>query len=116
MNKGNYTQDECYRIANTIWLQLGSQRFSLTTGTEPLGYGELDGRVFLLMKVGKNGRGISLFEVSYDEGRDLYDVRFMRKNGNTMSIAANCSGVFVDMLHGIFSQYTGIEVNLNQAA
>lgn len=116
MATNNYTKEECYRIANTIWLQLGSQRFSLLTGCKPVCYGEKDGKAYLLMTVGKNDRGINCFEVAYNEGKDLYEVRFIRKDGDTAKVIANYSEVYCDMLHMLFRQHTGINVDINVAA
>lgn len=116
MITNNYTSDERYRIANTIWLQLGSHRFSLATGTKPECYGEKDGKVFLLMSVAGNDKGISLFEVSYNEGKDLYEVSFMRKKDGQASVVANYSEVYFDMLSTLFEQHTGIKANFKSAA
>lgn len=112
----NYTREECYEVANTIWQQLGSQRFALSTKCKALCYGEKDGKVYLLVGVPANKNGISLFEIAYNEGHDLYEVRFMRKNGGVTNIVANYSGVYCDMLHTLFTQHTGIEVKLKMAA
>ena len=111
-----YTAEERYRIANTIWVQLGSQRFSIVTGTKPECYGEKDGKVFLLMTVAGNKKGIGLFEVSDDEGKDLYEVSFMCKKDGQTSVVANYSEVYFDMLPTLFEQHTGISVNFKDAA
>lgn len=111
-----YTTGQRYEIANTIWLQLGSQRFSLLTGCKPLCYGEDDGKVFLLISVGKNAHGINLFKVSYNEGADLYEVSFMRKRNGITNVVANYSEVYCDMLHTLFEQHTGMRVNFKFAA
>ena len=116
MITSNYTNEQRYEIANVIWQRLGSQKFSLLTGCKHMCYGEKDGNVFLLMSVGKNIHSINLFEVLYDEGKDLYDVRFMRKVGNSVLCVADYSDVSCDMLHTLFEQYTGISVNFNVAA
>ena len=111
-----YSSEERLSIANTIWLQLGSQKFSLLTGTKPVCYGEKDGKVFLLMSVGANAQGITLFEVAYNEGEDLYEVSFMRKQNGFTQCVANYSGVYFDMLHTLFEQHTGMSVNFKCAA
>ena len=116
MATNNYTKEECYRIANTIWQQLGSQMFSLKTGCKPLCYGEKDGQAYLLITVGRNEQNVNLFEVSYNDGQDLYEVRFMRKCGDATVVIANYSGVYCDMLHMLFHQHTGIDVDFNVAA
>lgn len=107
-----YSQDEKYRIANTIWQQLGAQRFSLVTGCKPIVYGENDGKVYLLMSVGKNSRAINRFEVSYNEGEDLYEVRFIRKRGVEAHVVAKYEQVYCDMLHTLFEQHTGLTTTM----
>lgn len=112
----NYTREQSYDIANTIWLQLGSNRFSLMTGCKPVCYGEKDGKVYLLMSVGKNSRSVNRFEVAYNEREDLYEVRFMRERSGVTSVTAKYDGVYCDMLHTLFEQHTGISVNFKFAA
>lgn len=111
-----YTAEQRYEIADTIWQQLGSQRFMVATGTKPVCYGEMDGKVFLLMSLEKNKRGVNLFEVAYNEGEDLYEVSFLCKTNGSTQCVANYSGVFFDMLHTLFEQHTGINVNFKVAA
>ena len=103
-----YNKQEQYSIANTIWQQLGAQRFSLITGCNPITYGEKDGKVYLLMSVGKNRHSINRFEVSYNEGMDLYEVRFMRQRKGQMHVVANYTEVYADMMHTLFESETGM--------
>ena len=72
--------------------------------------------MFLLLSVGKNGHGINLFEVTYKEGGDLYEVSFMRKHGEETSVVAHQTGIYNDMLHTVFEQYTGMRVKFKFAA
>lgn len=116
MVTNRYTFEQVLEIANTIWLQLGSQKFSLLTGCKVVCYGENDGKVFLLMSVGPNTQGITLFEVAYDNVKDLYEVSFMRRQNGTTQCIANYSGVYCDMLHTLFENHTGISVNFKTAA
>lgn len=116
MITNSYSSEQRYEIANTIWLQLGSQRFTLLTGCKVVCYGEKDGKVFLLLSVGQNAQGINLFEVAYNEGEDLYEVSFMRKSNGTTQCVANYSHVYCDMLHTLFEQHTGMSVNFRFAA
>ena len=116
MVTNNYSSEQALEIANTIWIQLGSQRFSFVTGCKVVCYGEKDGKVFLLMSVGANTKGITLFEVAYNECEDLYEVSFMRKQNGTTQCVANYSGVYCDMLHTLFEQHTGLSVNFKVAA
>ncbi len=103
-----YTKEQTYSLADTIWQQLGSQRFSLVTGCRPLCYGEKGGKVYLLMSVGRNCHSINRFEVSYNEGSDLYEVRFMRSRNGVTKVVAYYSDVYADMLHTLFEQHTGM--------
>ena len=105
-----YTQTEAYSVANTIWQQLGGQRFSFMTGVKPVCYGEKDNKVYLLMSVGRNKNNINLFEVAYNEGKDTYEVRFIRKRGIEAHTIARFDDVYCDMLTTIFTQYTGLKM------
>lgn len=103
-----YTKQEAQQIANTIWRQLGSQRFSLMTGCQPIVYGEKDGKVYLLMSVGRNCHAINRFEVAYNEGKDLYEVRFIRKRGLEAKVVAQYEDVYCDQLTELFETHTGM--------
>ena len=111
-----YTQEQRLSIANEIWRQLGSQRFSLMTGCKPLVFGERDGKVFLQMSVGRNARSINRFEVAYNEGSDLYEVSFIRKRGAEAHVTALYKDVYCDMLHTLFEQQTGMVTNIRMAS
>lgn len=111
-----YTQKEAYSIANTIWQQLGGQRFQFITGSKPVCYGEKDGKVYLLMSVGRNAKAINRFEVAYNEGQDLYEVRFIRKRGTEAKVIANFGGVYFDMLTTLFESYTGLTTRFPKIA
>lgn len=111
-----YSNEQRLSIANTIWMQLGAQRFSLMTGCKVVCYGEKDGKVFLLMSVGRNSRAVNRFEVAYNECEDLYEVRFMRKRGDNTFVVADYSSVYADMLHTLFEQHTGMTTTLPKIA
>lgn len=111
-----YTKEQAYKIADTIWQQLGAQRFNIITGCKPITYGEKDGKVYLLMSVGKNCHAINRFEVAYNECEDLYEVRFMRKSGDTTKVVADYSSVYCDMLHTLFTQHTGMTTTMPKIA
>ena len=62
-------------IAQTILQQMGGHRFALTTGSKDfigLGNG-------LLMSLSRNKTSANRLEIIYDEGLDLYNMRFYRK-------------------------------------
>ena len=107
-----YSKKEAYSIADTIWQQLGGQRFSLITGVKPVCYGEQDGKVYLLMHVGRNKNNINLFKVMYNAAKDLYEICFIRKRGIEAHTIAEYKDVYFDMLTTIFTQYTGLVTSL----
>ena len=112
MMTNNYTSQERLAIANEIWHQLGSQLFQIKTGCKPEVFGEKNGKVYLLMTVGRNCNSVNRFEVAYDEGIDLYEVRFMRKTGDVTKVVAQYKEVYNDMLHTLFEQHTGMRTSL----
>ena len=62
-------------IAQTILEQIGGRRFAVMTGSKnftDLGNG-------LLMSLAKNTTSANRLEIIYDEGLDLYNMRFLRK-------------------------------------
>ena len=107
-----YSNEERYSIANTIWRTLGSQRFQVVTGCKPLVYGEKDGKVYLMMTVGRNKHSVNRFEVSYDEAMDLFNVSFVRKRGLEAHVVASYEQVYCDMIHTLFEQHTGLTTSL----
>ena len=111
-----YSKNEAYNIANTIWQQLGGQRFSVMTGVKPVCYGERDGKVYLMMHVGRNKNNINFFEVLYNAAKDLYEICFIRKRGVEAHTIAKYDDVYCDMLETIFTQYTGLVTSFKRAS
>ena len=103
-----YTKEERNAIANTIWRSLGSQKFSAMTGCTPLYYGESDGKVYIHMKVGRNCHSINRLEVAYNEWQDLFEMKFIRSIKGIAKVVASYKEVYVDMLHTLFTQHTGM--------
>ena len=92
-------------IAQTILEQIGGRRFAVMTGSKnftDLGNG-------LLMSLAKNTTSANRLEIIYDEGTDLYNMRFYRKTfeSKTKDIA-KYEGVYCDMLEDIFTSVTGL--------
>lgn len=105
----NYDSQQTYAIADTIWQQLGAQRFALTTGSKPITYGEDNGKVFLLMSVGRNTNAINRLEVAYDDGLDTYDMKFIRKRGIESHVVAAYKGIYGGNMMTIFKNITGMQ-------
>lgn len=97
-------------IAQTILEQIGGRRFAVMTGSKnftDLGNG-------LLMSLTKNTTSANRLEIIYDEGADLYNMRFYRKTFSKKTFKskskdiAKYEGVYCDMLENIFRSVTGL--------
>jgi len=97
-------------IAQTILEQIGGRRFAVMTGSKnftDLGNG-------LLMSLAKNTTSANRLEIIYDEGADLYNMRFYRKTFSKKTFKskskdiAKYEGVYCDMLENIFRSVTGL--------
>ena len=101
-------------IAQTILQQIGGRRFAVMTGSRnftDLGNG-------LLMSLAKNMTSANRLEIIYDEGADLYNMRFYRKTFSKKTFEsktkdiAKYEGVYFDMLEYIFTEVTGLYTRL----
>ena len=97
-------------IAKTILQQIGGHRFAAMTGSHDfinLGNG-------LRMSLSRNKTSANRLEITYDEGADLYNVRFYRQSMNhktfevTTKDIEKIDGVYCDMLEEIFTDVTGL--------
>ena len=97
-------------IAKTILQQIGGHRFAVMTESRDfinLGNG-------LRMSLSRNKTSANRLEIIYDEGADLYNVRFYRQSMNrkTFEVTAKdikkIEGVYCDMLEDIFTDVTGL--------
>lgn len=97
-------------IAKTILQQIGGHRFAAMTGSHNfinLGNG-------LRMSLSRNKTSANRLEIIYDEGADLYNVRFYRQSMNhktfevTTKDIEKIDGVYCDMLEEIFTNVTGL--------
>ena len=102
-------------IANTILAQLGGNRFIAMTGARnlidhgdalslriPTGFSEVNGQ----------RTGINAIKISYDAGRDLYDMEFSGIRGMKITPKGAAQGVYNDQLAEIFTRYTGLDTRL----
>lgn len=108
MTTSIYSSDERKQIANVMLSQLGGRKFLVMTGCKDLFYYERDNMVVLRMSVGRNCKGINRFEIAYNEGRDLYELRFIRTRKNVDKIVSEHKGVYSDMLSDMFEGETGM--------
>ena len=101
-------------IAQTILQQMGGHRFALTTGSKDF-FGLGNG---LLMSLSRNKTSANRLEIIYDEGLDLYNMRFYRKTFSKKTFEsktkdiAKYEGIYFDMLEEIFTEVTGLNTRL----
>ena len=103
-----YSREERKAIANEMLAQLGGRSFMVMVGAKMPIYYERDNKVVLRMAIGKNCHNINRFEIAYNEGEDLYELRFIRSRKNEDKIVKEYKGVYSDMLADLFEKETGM--------
>ena len=98
------------QVAKIILQQIGGRRFVSMTGSHDfinLGNG-------LRMSLGRNKTSANRLEIIYDEGADLYNLRFYRQSFSKKTFEVKTKdiktyeGVYCDMLEDIFTDVTGL--------
>lgn len=101
-------------IAQTILQQIGGHKFTVMTGSKDF----IDLGDGLLMSLSRNKTSANRLEILYDEGLDLYNMRFFRKTFSKKTFIskskdiAKYEGVYCDMLEEIFAEVTGLNTRL----
>ena len=97
-------------IAKTILQQIGGRRFAAMTGSRDF----IDMGNGLRMSLARNKTSANRLDIIYDEGADLYNMRFYRRTFSkktfeckTKDIAVH-EGIYFDMLEEMFTMVTGI--------
>ncbi len=96
-------------IAETILQQIGGRRFAVMTGSKDF-VGTGNG---LRMSLARNKTSANRLLITYDEGTDLYNMRFFRqcvtkKFDITTKDIAKYEGIYCDMLESMFTEVTGL--------
>lgn len=101
-------------VAATILQQMGGRRFLYITGSkEPLVINN-----GLRMKLARNKTQANRLDVIYDEGKDLYEMRFYRLilHQHPLSVEikeiVKHEDVYCEMLQSIFTEVTGLYTKL----
>lgn len=98
------------QIAATILQEIGGHRFAAMTGSHDFikhGNG-------LRMSLSRNKTTANRLEIIYDEGADLYNLRFYRRTFSVKTCEVKTKdvktyeGVYCDMLENIFTDVTGL--------
>ena len=97
-------------IAKTILQQIGGKRFTAMTGSRDF----IDMGNGLRMSLARNKTSANRLDIIYDEGADLYNMRFYRRTFSkktfeckTKDIAVH-EGIYFDMLEEMFTMVTGL--------
>ena len=100
-------------IAKTILQQIGGKRFTAMTGSRDF----IDMGNGLRMSLARNKTSANRLDIIYDEGADLYNMRFYRRTFSkktfeckTKDIAVH-EGIYFDMLEEMFTMVTGLYIN-----
>ena len=95
-------------VANTIYRQLGGNRFRVMTGAKNMVSLENG----IAMKIGRNKTNANYMEIVLNE-LDLYDITFAKvtKMGEMKSMKGY-DNVYNDMLVSIFESHTGMYTTL----
>jgi len=95
-------------IANTIYRQLGGNKFRVMTGAKNM----VSHEFALSMKIGRNKTNANFMVVELN-GNDLYNVTFAKltKMGEMKSVK-EYENVYNDMLVSIFESHTGMYTTL----
>jgi hypothetical protein len=97
------------QVANTILEQLGGNRFAMMTGAKNFA----GGHDYLSFGIPSNNMArVSHVIVRYNEGQDLYEMKFMSIRGIKCKDVASFEGLFFDQLQSIFTQVTGLYTKL----
>ncbi len=98
------------QVAKIILQQIGGSRFLTMTGSRNLinlGNG-------LRMSLSRNKTSANRLEIIYDEGADLYNLRFYRQSVSKKTFEVKTKdiktyeGIYCDMLEEIFTDVTGL--------
>jgi len=95
-------------VANTIYKQLGGNKFRVMTGAKNM----VSHEFALSMKIGRNKTNANFMVVELN-GNDLYNVTFAKltKMGEMKSVK-EYENVYNDMLVSIFESHTGMYTTL----
>lgn len=107
-----YSKEERNAIANEMLAQLGGRGFMVMVGAKMPIYFERDSKVVLRMAIGKNCHSINRFEIAYNGGEDLYELRFICSRKNEDKVVKEYKGVYSDMLADLFEKETGMTTRM----
>lgn len=96
-------------LAQLILQYMGGNRFLTMTGAKDLSYDETS-LSFKIPKSFKNG--VSHVRIIYNEGLDLFDMKFMYIRGTTYKELKYVSDLYFEDLQKTFTEETGLDTHL----
>lgn len=109
LNKNNHMENsEVKIIANTIFENLGGNKFLAMTGTKNLSYSQKDGCVNLTMHLKKNKISAKYLIINLEK-TDTYTMVFLNKNFEQVEKSEN---VYADQLQSMFQKITDLKTHL----
>lgn len=97
-------------IASTILSQLGGRKFMMMTGASNMGAGKSSLSMKIPRTKGKEG-SVTHVKITLN-GKDLYDVEYIRIHGMKMTTVYEDNDIYCDMLRSSFETYTGLYTSM----
>jgi len=94
-------------VARTILQQLGGNKFRTMTGAK--NFIAINNGISFQIPKAKNG--INCIQIKLN-GKDLYDLSFIKIHGTKVTTISDDSDVYCDMLQDIFTQTTSLDTHL----
>jgi hypothetical protein len=91
--------------AVTILEQLGGNRFIAMTGAKDFIKDEVNRMIGF--KIGRNSKSINYVRITLN-GKDLYDMEFLRKRKLDLKVVSKANDVYFDQLQDVFTENTGM--------
>lgn len=96
-------------VAQTIYQQLGANRFVAMTGAKNF----VGGEDYLMFSIPRNMSPYNKVKITYVPGRDLYDVDFMKvTRAGGVAKGEPYNDVYAEQLRELFTSVTGMETSL----
>lgn len=95
--------------ASTVLGQLGGNKFIAMTGAKD--FMKDDDKRMIAFKIGRNSKTVNYVKITLN-GKDLYDMDFIRIRGANMKVVSTAKDVYFDKLQGMFTEHTGMYTHL----
>ncbi len=107
--KGKLKKNPMSRVAETIYQQLGANKFSAMTGAKNFVYSDN----MLMFSIPRNMSPYNKVRITYDPGSDLYEMEFAKVTSlGEIKKSQSFSNVYADQLRELFRMITGMETSL----